>query len=84
MGHADRKLFHRERWLWDERRGLIKPERSSKIAAEGIAGQFYKIVKRKKQIIRIKNEPIFAQIPIPIDPNENIVIDDQAIEVDSG
>ena len=82
MGHANRRLLYAERWLWDERYGLMKPERSSKIAAEGLCDQFFKVAKNgNKNLIRIKNEPIFAQIPIPMSPIQKLTIDDEAIEV---
>ena len=58
--HADERSLVEETWLWDDRNGLQKPERFSKIIAENLTRLLGDITREKNgaRIVKLRDEKI--------------------------
>jgi len=76
-GHCDQQSLYDDQWIWDERHGIIKPERSSKIIAKNLTTLFNRIINLK--CFRLPEQNIISQFPVI--GGQQMCLDDKSTEV---
>ena len=77
-GHCDQQSLYDDQWIWDERHGVIKPERSSRIIAKNMTNLLFRLV-NPKSVIRLADEDLLSSFPVI--GGQQMCLNDRSTEV---
>ena len=62
-GHCDQQSLYDDQWIWDERHGVIKPERSSRVIAKNLSNLLFRLV-NPKSVLRLPEQDLVSLFPV--------------------
>ena len=77
-GHCDQQSLYDDQWIWDERHGVIKPERSSRIIAKNLTNLLFRLV-NPKSALRLPEQDLISSFPVI--GGQQMCLDDKSTEV---
>ena len=77
-GHCDQQSLYDDQWIWDERHGVMKPERSSKIIAKNMTNLLFRLV-NPKSALRLPEQDLISSFPVI--GGQQMCLDDKSTEV---
>jgi hypothetical protein len=77
-GHRDQQSLYDDQWIWDERHGVIKPERSSKIIAKNLTNLLFRLA-NPKSVLRLPEQDLISSFPVI--GGQQMCLNDKSTEV---
>jgi hypothetical protein len=78
-GHCDQQSLYDDQWIWDERHGVIKPERSSKIIAKNLTNLLFRTLANSKSVLRLPEQDLISSFPVI--GEQQMCLNDKSTEV---